>query len=80
MKWREKCLSVISIQKCMLLKTSGYFLRIFSPARFKYHPSLFGGFFMTICCWFGFFSAVKLIKMDIGNKLSSPELERFFTE
>lgn len=34
---------------------------------------------MTICgcCWD--FAAVKLIKMDISNKLSSPELERFFT-
>lgn len=43
------------------------------------------GFFMTLCCrvfgFGGFFSAaVKLIKMDISNKLSSPELERFFTE
>lgn len=29
-------------------------------------------------CWV--FAAVKLIKMDISNKLSSCELERFFTQ
>lgn len=79
MKWRDKCLSVTSIQKCTSLKTTDYFGRIFSPTRFKHHPE-FVFFLRLYVVVVVFFAAVKLIKMDISNKLSSPELERFFTE
>lgn len=62
----------------MSLKTTDYFGRIFSPTRFKHHSEF--GFLRLYVVVVGFFAAVKLIKMDISNKLSSPELERFFTE
>lgn len=82
MKWREKCISVTSIQKCMSLKTTGYFWRFpLPPTRFKHHSE----FVFVFVLWLYVvvvvvFAAVKLIKMDISNKLSSPKLERFFTE
>lgn len=93
MKWREKCLSMTSIQKRMWLKTPDYFLRYLRHATTFWHHAVFGWLvgvvFCLLVCGFlydyvllwliFFFSAAKLIKMDISNKLSNAELQKFFT-
>lgn len=53
------------------------FGKFFPPPDLSIILSLFRFVFKTVCCCC-FSSAVKLIKMDISNKLSSPKPERFF--